>query len=260
MKKRKNIIVIGLGIAALTGTYTSKSAQVSIPNIVRSTEKKSQDKQYDTIQGELIDDYIEKTVQGEYYRIIIKTKEGQVTYPVVGTKDELRNLEKRLISRNDLSIRHGDEIAILVTNKPYPGIELLATTQVSLIKSFAQEPATSSPIEYILSNNMRIPGSRIWSIENSDKGKIIVVNQEHTTRKLCIYDEGDGKPYHIVETGWQHWENGKLVEDQTKKEKRFNLTYKFCDIHDPYPIWDKTAYKRDKCYKESPRLQQREKP
>lgn len=126
----------------------------------------------------------------------------------------------------------------------------------------AERPAKSAIFEevtgeesledrYRLSNGMVVPEYLIVKEEKIENGRKLVVDTGYGPEfNLEIFDEGDGKPYHIIQVGGATWENGKLVQDNRRPEKSFDLTYRFCDEegHGPYPIWKPTAFRGDPCY------------
>jgi hypothetical protein len=102
-------------------------------------------------------------------------------------------------------------------------------------------------VDYTLSNGMEIPHPLIKSIQSFGKIKILTLDTGYGPKyDLKIFDEGDGKPYRFTEV------NRELGVHQN--EKNFTLTYRFCDKHDPYPIWEPTAFRSDPCYLEGTRL------
>jgi hypothetical protein len=114
-------------------------------------------------------------------------------------------------------------------------------------KSYALEKISSGDVR--LSNGMMIPSYLVRSIGTSEEGGFVDVDTEHGPEYgIKVFDSGDGKPYHYIEVGNKTWEGGVLVEDATHLERSFDLTYKFCDIHEEIPIWFPTAFRSDPCY------------
>ena len=66
-----------------------------------------------TIKGELAQDYIQNLGSfGELYRIVVQTDKGLISYPILGEPNEIRDLERNLVSRGESPTHKGDTIAI----------------------------------------------------------------------------------------------------------------------------------------------------
>jgi hypothetical protein len=64
------------------------------------------------VQGELMEDYIQDQGRGwKFYRVIVKTNNGMVTYPFIGDLEELKRLEQNFQSRKETGTK-GDMVGI----------------------------------------------------------------------------------------------------------------------------------------------------
>jgi hypothetical protein len=226
---RKPALIVA-GIAAITGLY------FAIPN---------KEDEF-TVRGELVKDGIQRTAIGDFYRPFVETEDGIVTFPIMGTEEELSDLDRKFVSRQEAGGR-----GAIVGFNPESNVFSLDEIVLTSDKMHQFFPAGVAK-EYVLSDDLIIPANIVKKVEKLDRGKKFIVDTGYGPEyDLEIFDEGDGRPYHMIEVGFREYDGkGNVVEDTTRMEKNFKLTYTFCDEegHGPYPIWEPTAFRRDPCY------------
>ena len=132
----------------------------------------------------------------------------------------------------------------------------------SLMKSYDGQPIREENRDDTLSNGMRVANYPMGGVIETDWGKVYIMNTGYGSPEydMRVFDLEDGKPFVFTkvnkkgEFGEELWdsEKGEFVLDHL--EKRFDLTYRFCnEPHGPfrdgtYPIWDPTAFRSDPCY------------
>ena len=86
----------------------------------------SDNKKY-PVQGELIEDYIQNQEGGwRFYRVIVKTNNGIVTYPIIGDSVELTKLEQNFQSRKETGTK-GDMVGINPVTNVFSLDEIILT-------------------------------------------------------------------------------------------------------------------------------------
>ena len=220
MNRRLKRVILGtalVGLATVAGIY-----------FTRDHSKKGE-----RIMGEVTRDFIQETPMGRLYRIFVETDNEEVTYPVLASPQELVSLVDNYMSREDTGKR-GDIIAI------NPKSIIISLDERVLLPSDITviEKTKDNKIEYNLSNGMNIPNWRIIGIESFETGRKYRIGEDYG--EMEVFDLGDGRPF--------VWQDD--FGDPSTRKKRFNLTYKFCDVpgHGPYPIWEPTAFRSDPCY------------
>ena len=191
-----------------------------------------------SVRGELLDDKIQSTAIGLFYRVNMQTEDGIVSYPILASEEGLSQLEAEFNGRYEGEGRErGNVLAInQVSNVISLDEVVLLPKNIRKLTGMKREAVLENiKTDYKLSNGMEIPGYLVVGVKLEDNMDVIEVDTGYGPEfNLRIIDEGDGKPYHFVE----HISKGAKMQ-----EKRFNMTYRFCDKHDPIPIWHPTGFR-----------------
>jgi len=209
------------------------------------------------IQGELLYDGSQETPMGPFYRIVVAPFDDPyktVSFPVLASPEEIRSLDNIYLSRSE-SDSMGDFVE-LDLNTGILSLDELVLTSGHIKKIDRPEGAqVINPDDVILSNGMRISTYAVrsregFSEEGKDGKKYSVMTGYGEDYDIEIFDFGDGKPYRLVEKVPVTIIDGKIIEGTKEIEKRFKLTYRFCDVeeHPDFFIWDPTGFRSDPCY------------
>lgn len=132
----------------------------------------------------------------------------------------------------------------------------------ALIKSYENYQITEPTADILLSNDMRISKYSVDGVIETEWGSVYIVDTGYPSPKYDrrVFDLGDGKPFVFTkvnkkgEHGEELWDSEKGEHVLDHLEKRFDLTYRFCnESHGPfgngtYPMWEPTAFRGDPCY------------